>query len=59
MNSEATLNLTATGENEGLIIVPLPATPLLDDIKEIILVLPNANGDAVLNLSITKLMAGP
>ncbi|MEI7533788.1 MAG: hypothetical protein WCK57_05410 [Verrucomicrobiae bacterium] len=58
MSTEATLNLAATGDTEGQLTIPLPATPLLDDIKEIILVLPDLNGDAPLNLSIEKLVAG-
>jgi len=58
MNSEATLNLTATGEGGALLTIPLPATPLLDDIKEIILVLPDANGDAMMDFSLKELAAG-
>ena len=58
MSTEATLNLAATGEAEGQLTIPLPAAPLLDNIKEIILVLPDLNGDAPVDLSITKLVAG-
>ena len=58
MSTEATLNLAATGDTEGPLTIPLPATPLLDDIKEIILVLPDLNGDAPVDFSIVKLVAG-
>ena len=57
MSTEATLNLAATGDTEGQLTIPLPATPLLDDIKELILVLPDANGEAAVDLSIEKLVA--
>ena len=56
MSTEATLNLAATGDTAGQLTIPLPATPLLDDIKEIILVLPDLNGDAPVDFSIMKLV---
>jgi hypothetical protein len=58
MSTEATLNLAATGDGDGQLTIPLPATPLLDDIKEIILVLPDLNGEAAVDFSIVKLVAG-
>jgi hypothetical protein len=58
MSTEATLNLAATGDADGQLTIPLPATPLLDDIKEIILVLPDLNGEAPVDFSIGKLVAG-
>jgi hypothetical protein len=58
MSTEATLNLMATGDTEGQLTIPLPATPLLDDIKELILVLPDAKGGAVVDFSLVKLVAG-
>ena len=58
MSTEATLNLAATGDTEGQLTIPLPATPLLDDIKEIILVLPDLNGEATVDFSMVQLVAG-
>jgi len=57
MSTEATLNLATTGEAEGQLTIPLPATPLLDDIKEIILVLPDLNGGATVDFSLVQFMA--
>ena len=59
MSTEATLNLAATGDTEGQLTIPLPATPLLDDIKELILVLPNPKGGMTLDFSMVQLVASP
>ena len=59
MSTEATLNLSATGDTEGQLTIPLPATPALDDIKELILVLPNPKGGMTLDFSMVQLVASP
>lgn len=59
MTIEATLNLAATGAAEGQFTIPMPATPALDDIKELVVVLPDAKGDAVLDFNIAQFVASP
>ena len=59
MTIEATLNFAATGEAERQLTIPLPATPALDDIKELVLALPDAEGNAAIDFTIVQFMASP
>ena len=59
MTMEAILNLAATGETERQLTIPLPATPALDDVKEMVLLLPDVAGDVPLNLNIGQFIASP
>ena len=59
MTTEATLNLEATGETAKQLTIPLPATPALNDIKELILVLPDAKEGDVLDFNILQFVASP
>ena len=59
MTIEATLNLEATGATEKQLAIPMPATPALDDIKELVLVLPDAEGGLALDCNIVQFVASP
>ena len=59
MTNEAILNFSATGRDGGELVIPLPATPALDDIKEMVLVLPDTLGASRIDFSIEKISAVP